>query len=319
MTALTKRGRPARLARVPSHPLNALHAFVAVARRQSFVAAARDLGLTSSALSQSVRQLEERVGAPLLTRTSRSVALTDAGRRVLEQAGPALDQALGSLRLTPVDAKEVTGRLRLTVPAVAIQAVLTRLVPRFCQRHPQVELEVNVDNRLVDIVRDGFDAGIRLMESIDRDMVSVRLFGACRLVVAGAPSYLDLRGTPEKPEDLLQHDCIGVRFGANETVWAWELDGRNKKTIRLPVRGPLITSDGQLSDAAAVAGVGLVYRLEPLIADHLAAGRLRVVLAPYAPKVPGLFLYFPDRARVSPALKAFVAVSKEFSRESRTS
>jgi DNA-binding transcriptional LysR family regulator len=290
-------------------PLNALHAFLAVARRRSFAAAARDLGVSTSALSQSVRQLEERLHVTLLTRTSRSVALTDAGQRLLENAGPAVEQALDSLKTVTAQPGEVTGRVRLSVPAAAVTLVLADLLPRFAQRYPSVEVDVRIDDRFVNIVEEGLDAGIRLVEAIDRDMVHVRLSDACRLIVAGAPSYLERRGVPQKPADLLEHDCIGMR-ATSGGPWPWELE-RGKKTWRVPVRGPVMTNDQTLRRLLATAGVGLLYTLEPLIADELARGRLRVVLEPYAPEVPGLFLYFPSRAQVSPALRAFVEVARE--------
>ena len=165
-------------------------------------------------------------------------------------------------------------------------------------------------------VAEGLDAGIRLIESIDRDIVQVRLSGAARAVVVAAPSYLERRGTPNKPEDLLEHDCICVRFAPTAEPWAWELE-RGKRSWRIPVRGPTTTNDSELRRRLALAGVGLHYALEPTIADNLARGRLRVVLEPYAPEVPGLFLYFPSRAQVSPALKAFVAVARAAAKEPR--
>jgi DNA-binding transcriptional LysR family regulator len=291
-------------------PLNALNAFLEVARRRSYAAAARDLGGSTSALSQSVRQLEARLGVSLLTRTSRSVALTDAGQRLLETAGPAVDQALESLKTVRAKRGEVTGRVRLTVPTSSVTLVLARLLPRFIERYPKVELDVHVEDSFVDIVAEGFDAGIRLIEAIDRDMVHVRLSGPGRIVVVAAPSYLERRGAPEKPADLLQHDCIGIRFAPSEEPFAWELE-RGKKTWRVPVRGTVSTNDFELMRSLALAGVGLYYALESAVAHELERGSLRVVLEPYAPAVPGLFLYFPSRAQVSPALKAFVAVARE--------
>jgi DNA-binding transcriptional LysR family regulator len=291
-------------------PLNALNAFLAVARRRSFAAAARDLGVSTSALSQSVRQLEERLGVALLTRTSRSVALTDAGQRLLENAGPAIDQALDSLKTVTARPGEVTGRVKLTVPTAAVPLVLARLLPAFIERYPKVETDVCVDDHFVDIVSGGYDAGVRLVEAIDRDMVHVRVSPACRLVVAGAPSYLKRRGAPQKPPDLLQHDCIGVRLARSGEPFAWEFE-RGKKTWRVPVRGPITANDPALRRTLALAGVGLIYTLEPMVADDLTRGRLRIVLEPYAPNVPGLSLYFPSRARISPALRAFVDVARE--------
>lgn len=291
-------------------PLNALNSFLAVARRRSFAGAARDLGVSTSALSQSVRQLEGRLGITLLNRTSRSVALTDAGQRLLENAGPAVDQALESLKTVTARPGEVTGRVRLTVPTAAVQLVLKAILPVFIARFPGVELDVHVEDRFVDMVAERFDAGIRLIEAIDRDMIHVRLSAPCRIVVVGAPAYLKRRGEPQKPADLLQHDCLCLRLASTGEPWAWEL-GRGEKTWRVPVRGPVITNNSELRRALAVAGVGLHYAFEPTLSEDLARGRLRVVLEAYAPEVPGFFLYFPSRAQVSPALKAFVEVARE--------
>jgi DNA-binding transcriptional LysR family regulator len=294
-------------------PLNALSSFIAVARRRSFAAAARDLGVSTSALSQSVRQLEVRLGVALLTRTSRTVALTDAGQRLLETSGAAVYQALESLKTVSLRPGEVTGRVRLSVPTAAVPLVLARLLPRFVERHPRVELEVQVENRFVNIVAEGLDAGVRLHEAIERDMVEVRLTDPGRFVVAAAPSYLARRGTPQRPQDLLQHDCIGVRTSRGGARYAWELE-RGRKTWRVPVQGSVTTNDTELMHLLALAGVGLLYAFEPLVADDLRAGRLRLVLEPYAAAVPGFFLYFPSRAQVSPAFRALVDVARELAR-----
>jgi DNA-binding transcriptional LysR family regulator len=291
-------------------PLNALNAFIVVARRLSYAAAARDLGVSTSALSQAVRQLEERLGVTLLRRTSRSVALTDAGHRLLDNAGPGVDQALESLNSVRAKRGEVTGRVRLSVPSASVSLVLADLLPRFIERYPKVDLEVHVDDRLVNTVAGEFDAGMRLIEAIDRDMVHIRLCGPTRLVVAGAPSYFARKGVPQKPEDLLRHDCICVRRSPGGEAWAWELE-RGKKTYRVSVRGPLTTNDAELMRAMAVAGVGLFYSLESRIENDLASGRLSTVLEAYAPQVAGLYLYFPKRSQISPALEAFVAIARE--------
>lgn len=297
-----------------STPLNALNAFLGVARQRSYAAAARDLGVSTSALSQSVRQLEERLGVALLTRTSRSVALTEAGHRLLDNAGPAIDQALEALKTVTARRGEVTGRVRLNVPNVAVSLILNDLIPRFLAKYPRVEVEAFVDDRLLNSVAGEFDAGIRLIEAIDRDMVHVRLTAPTRVVVVGAPSYLEKKGVPQRPEDLLQHDCICIRRGPSGDPWAWELE-RGKKTWRVPVRGPVTTNDAELMRAMALAGVGLLYTLEDRVKGDLEARRLRVVLDPYAPEVPGLYLYFPSRAQVSPALKAFVEVARALAKE----
>lgn len=295
-------------------PLNSLNAFLVVARHLSYAAAARDLGVSTSALSQSVRQLEERVGVPLLIRTSRNVALTDAGHRLLDNAGPAIEQALEALKHVKAQRGEVTGRVRLTVPSASVTLILAELIPRFLAKYPKVEVEAHVDDRLVNSVAGEFDAGIRLIEAIDRDMVHVRLTPPTRVVVVGAPSYLEMRGVPMKPEDLLHHDCVCIRRGTTGDPWAWELE-RGKKSWRVPVRGPVTTNDAELMRAMAIAGVGLLYALEDRIEDELAAGKLRVVLEQYAPEVPGLYLYFPSRSQLSPALKAFVEVARTVAKE----
>jgi DNA-binding transcriptional LysR family regulator len=299
-------------------PLNALSAYLAVARRRSFAGAARELGVSTSALSQSVRQLEARLGVTLLNRTSRTVALTDAGQRLLEDAGPAVEQALESLKAVRARPGEVTGRVRLSVPTLAVELILARLLPRFTERHPKVEVEVQVENRFVNVVGEGLDAGIRLSEAIERDMVQVRLTAAGRFVVAGAPAYLARRGTPQRPEDLLQHACLCIRGSSSGARYAWELE-RGRKTWRVPVEGPVTTTEPELMRLLAVAGVGLMYAFEPQIADDLGKGTLRLVLEPFAAAVPGFFLYFPSRAQVSPALRAFVDVAREVIAEPRRS
>jgi DNA-binding transcriptional LysR family regulator len=291
-------------------PLNALNSFLAVARKRSFAAAARELGVSTSALSQSVRQLESRLGVALLTRTSRTVATTESGQRLLENAGHAVEQALEALKTVSAKPGEVTGRVRLSVPTVAVPLVLARLLPPFAQRHPKVEVEVYVENKFVNMVAEGLDAGIRLSEAIERDMVQIRLTEPGRFVVAAGPSYLERRGTPQEPRDLLEHDCIGIRSSTSGARYAWELE-RGKKSWRVPVQGPVTTNDPELMRALAVAGVGLMYAFEPQISDELRRGSLRLVLEPYAAAVPGFFLYFPSRAQVSPALRAFVRTARE--------
>jgi DNA-binding transcriptional LysR family regulator len=173
-----------------------------------------------------------------------------------------------------------------------------------------VEVEVQAENRFVNIVAEGLDAGIRLSEAIERDMVQVRLTAPGRFVVAAAPSYLARRGTPEEPQDLLQHDCIGIRTTSGGARYAWELE-RGRKAWRVPVQGSVTTNDAELMRLLALEGVGLLYAFEPVIADDLRRGSLRVVLEEYAAAVPGFFLYFPSRSQVSPAFRAFVDVARE--------
>ncbi|MCP3104007.1 LysR substrate-binding domain-containing protein [Myxococcus sp. K15C18031901] len=291
-------------------PLNALNAFLAVARRRSFAAAAADLGVSSSSLSQSVRQLETRLGVTLLTRTTRSVSLTDAGQRLLESAGPSVDQALEALRTASAQAGEVSGRVRLTVPTIAVPYIVAPVLARFHALHPRVEVELRVEDHMVDIAAEGLDAGIRMSEALERDMVQLRLSDGFRFVVVGSPAYLKRRGTPQTPRDLLSHDCLCIRSRTTGALYQWELE-RGSRTWRVPVRGPLITTDQRLMVDLAEAGTGLMYAFEPDVASRLKRGSLRLVLEPYAAQGDGFFLYFPSRARVSPAFRAFLDVARE--------
>lgn len=291
-------------------PLPQLNVFLAVACLRSFSGAARQLGVSAPAVSQAVRQLEEQLRVVLLTRTTRSVSLTDAGRRLLESAGPALGQALAALTEVSARPGETVGRLRLSVPRLAVPLVIDPVVPVFRARHPRVEVEVIVEDRFVDIVADGYDAGVRLTEAIERDMVQVRLTPPFRFVVVGAPEYLARRGTPARPEDLLEHECLTFRSQTTGALYAWELE-RGRRSWRVPVRAGLVTNDSELMVSLAERGVGLAYILEPAVARQLAEGRLKKVLDPYAPTVPGFFLYFTSRAQSTPALRAFVEAARE--------
>ncbi len=298
------------LRRMNTAPFQQLHSFLAVARHRSFSGAARELGVSRSAVSQSVRQLEEQLRVVLFARTTRSVSLTDAGRRLVGEAGPALGQALAALTNVSAQPGEAVGRLRLSVPAMAVPFVITPVLASFRARHPRVEVEVVVEDRFVDIVAEGYDAGVRLSEAIERDMVQVRLTGAFRFVVAGAPSYFQRHGTPEKPEDLLRHDCITFRSQSTGTLYAWELE-RGRRTWRVPVRGGVVTNDSRVMQSLAESGTGLTYAFEPELQERLRKGRLKVVLEAYAPTVPGFFLYFPSRARSSAPLRLFIEAAKE--------
>jgi DNA-binding transcriptional LysR family regulator len=297
-------------------PFPQLQAFLAVARQQSFAGAARELGVTRSAVSQAVRQLEEQLRVVLLIRTTRSLSLTDAGRRLVDGAGPALGQALATLTEVAARPGETVGRVRLTVPRVALPTLITPVLPPFRERHPRIEVEVAVEDRLVDIVAEGYDAGVRLSETIERDMVQVRLSDPFRFVVVGAPAYLERHGVPARPEDLLRHQCITFRSQTTGARYAWELE-RGRKHYRVPVRGGVVTNEGTLAMTLAVEGLGLTYAFEPAAAEALRSGRLVRVLEAYAPTVPGFFLYYPSRAQSSAPLRLFVEAAREFAARKR--
>jgi len=298
------------LRRMNTAPFQQLQAFLAVARHRSFSGAARELGVSRSAVSQAVRQLEEQLRVVLLARTTRSVSLTDPGRRLLDGAGPGLGHALAALTEVSAQPGEAVGRVRLSVPRAAVPFVIDPVLPTFRTRHPRIEVEVAIQERLVDIVAEGFDAGVRLSDVIERDMVQVRLTDPFRFVVVGAPAYLARRGTPERPEDLLRHDCITFRSQTTGALYAWELE-RGRRTWRVPVHGGVVSNDGPLSASLAERGLGLAYAFEPMVTEQLRVGRLQIVLERYAPTVPGYFIYFPSRAQRSGPLRLFIDAARE--------
>jgi DNA-binding transcriptional LysR family regulator len=287
-----------------------LQSFLAVARHRSFSDAARELGVSRSAVSQAVRQLEEQLRVVLLARTTRSVSLTEAGRRLVDGAGPSLGQVAAALAEVSAQPGETVGRVRLSVPRAAVPFVIDPVLPTFRERYPRVEVEVVIEDRFVDIVAEGYDAGVRLSEAIERDMVQVRLTDAFRFVVVGSPGYLARRGTPERPEDLLRHECITFRSQTTGALYAWELE-RGRRNWRVPVRGGVVSGDARLNASLAEQDLGLVYALEPMLLEQLRTRRLKVVLERYAPTVPGFFLYFPSVARRSAPLRLFVEAAKE--------
>jgi len=240
----------------------------------------------------------------LMQRTTRSVSLTDAGRRLVEGIGPVFAQAAATLAKVSAKPGEAVGQLRLTIPPSALPFVEPVLI-RFRTTQPRVEIELVIEDRRVDIVSGGFDAGVRLSEYVERDMVSVRLTEPFRFIVVGAPSYLDKRGTPQRPEELLDHECLTFRSSTTGALYAWELE-RGKKTWRVPVRGGLVVNDGLFCMTLAERGLGLAYAMEPLVKEQLRRRTLRCVLEPYAASVPGMFLYYPSRARRSGPLALFL-------------
>lgn len=282
--------------------LDDLAAFAAVARTRSFTRAAAELGLSPSALSHAVRGLETRLGVRLLARTTRSVAPTPAGERLLRSLNPALEEverglaALADWRSTP------SGTVRLTTFAYAARTVLEPTLPRFLLDYPAVSVEVVIDDRLADIVTAGFDAGIRFGDAVEQDMVSVRVGPDLRTVVVGTPAYFARHPRPASPSDLETHNCVNYRLigGGGLLPWEFTQDGRE---IRVRAGGQFIVNDGALAGAAVRAGAGLGYMLEDEVAADLAAGSLVQVLDAWCPLFSGCHLYYPSR-QVPPALRA---------------
>ena len=279
---------------------------LAVARYGGFTAAARQLGMSASAVSQAVRAVEMRVGAPLFHRTTRAVALTEAGQGFVARVTPAAAEiaaAIDGLRHPP---DTVSGRLRLNVPRVALPLAVQPVLTEVRRRYPDVVVEIAVDDASVDIVAAGYDAGVRVGSMIAGDMVTVRLTPPFKAVVAGAPFYLQMQGRPQALADLARHDCIAYRQKASGALYRWELIDPSGREVEVDVRGGLVVDDALLARDAALDGLGLAYLFEPLVAPHAAAGRLEVVLPWAAIEEPGLFIYFPSRARDLPPLRAFI-------------
>ena len=284
--------------------LDDLAAFAAVARARSFTRAAAELGLSPSALSHAMRNLEQRLGVRLLARTTRSVAPTAAGERLLRSLGPALEEVARGLSALAEWRGAPSGRLRLTTFAYAARTVLAPRLPTFLHDHPDVAVEITVDDRLTDLVEQGFDAGIRFGETVDLDMVAVRVGPELRTVVVGTPDYFAHRPRPDAPADLEVHNCVNYRLVGGGGLLPWEF-ARDGREVRFRAGGQLIVNDEVLAGATIRAGAGLGYMLEHDVAAEITDGRLIQVLDDWCPPFPGCHLYYPSR-QVTPALRALI-------------
>jgi DNA-binding transcriptional LysR family regulator len=282
-----------------------LTAFVAVADQRSFRAAASRLGVTPSALSHSMRQLEERLEVRLLHRTTRSVSLTDAGLRLLERLRPAIDQISGALEDLNQERKRPSGRLRIYAIPLAAEAVIAPIWVRFLSTYPEVHLELAVGDAPIDIVAKGFDAGIGPRDRASADMIAVRVMGPMKIAVVGAPTYFAKRRPPRTPEDLARHSCVQIRMANDGTVLAWPLE-RNRNSRRISVEGRVMVNNADLAVRAAVDGLGIAYTLEALAEPFLRSGQLVSVLQEWSPSFEGLFLYYPGHRQVPATLRALI-------------
>ena len=290
---------------MPRESLAALSVFATVAARRSFRAAARDLELSPSAVSHAVSALEARLGTRLLARTTRSVAPTEAGQALLAQLAPALGEIDAALLRAAESGARPSGLVRITVPRSAIEPLFLPRAAAFAAAYPEITLELHGDDGLIDIVAEGYDAGLRFGESLDADMVAVR-FGPAkqRMIVVAAPALLAARGTPRHPRDLVDYPCIALRFSGGR-LYRWELE-KDGETIEVAITGPLILNDNRLVLEAAAAGIGLGFVLEHTALDALATGAIVSVLDDWCPPFPGFFLYYPSRRQMRPALRAFI-------------
>lgn len=292
--------------------LRDLQAFAAVARHRNFRRAARELRVSVSSLSQRLRDLEVRLGIRLLNRTTRSVAPTEAGETLLLRLTPALREVAEAVSDLRSRHELPAGRLRINAPPPAIHLVLAPMLGPFLRRHPGIELELVADALLIDIVAEGFDAGVRYEEHLDQDMIAVPLGPPQRYAVVAAPALLSHHGRPEQPADLLGKPCIVTRF-RNGVVLPWEFE-KAGRTVRITPSGVLQTSDHELKLRAALDGLGFLLTFEGYLREAVAAGRLVALLEDWCPPFPGPFLYYPSRHRPPPALAAFVAFVKEWRR-----
>jgi DNA-binding transcriptional LysR family regulator len=289
---------------MPTPDLHAMSAFAAVAERRSFAKAALDLGMSRSALSETVRTLEAKLGVRLLNRTTRSVSTSAAGERLLANLRPLLADFAAAVEDIGAFRDRPAGRLRLTVAPPAARSLLSPLIARFLAAHPEIQVEISVEAALVDIVAEGFDAGIRPGERVARDMIAIRLTDVLRATVLGAPAYLARRPRPNEPADLQAHDCIGIRVGPGRLLpWTFERKG---KRLEVAVEGSLICNDLDFILSAVLAGVGLAQMPDDVAAPYIKSGKLVPLLEEWAPRVGGLYLYHPSRRQVPPALRALI-------------
>lgn len=290
-----------------------LNAVAVVAETRNFRAAARDLGMSASAVSHAISALENRLGVRLFNRTTRSVSLTEAGERFLEKVSPALKDIAGAMEGATAAAASPRGRLRINTSPGGMQGLLMPILVEFQRRYPEVHVDVASDGRLVDIVEDGFDVGVRLRESVPQDMVAIPLTEEERFLVLGSPRYFERFGRPLVPTDLAKHACLRCRLPSG-AIYRWEFE-RHGQESRIDVEGPMTLQDMDLMLEAAVAGAGLAYMTERQAAAELSAGLLEAVLEDWTPPFPGLCLYFSGRRHLPPPVRAFIDVAREMTRK----
>ena len=284
--------------------LSQLAVLATVAQCGSFRGAARELAIAPSAVSHAVSSLEARLGVRLLSRSTRSVAPTEEGAQLLERLRPALSEIDLALE-TAIEARDrPAGNLRLTVPRTAAQLTLAPRLGAFAQAFPEIVLEIVVEDRFTDVVEGGFDAGVRLGESLQRDMIAVPIGPPIRGAVVAAPSYFETMPRPLHPRDLARHRCVRFRFSSG-VLYRWEFE-KDGEELEISVEGPLIVGEDRLIVEAAINGAGLTFVFEPYVREAIADGRLVRVLEDWCPLFDGFFVYYPSRRQMRPALRAFV-------------
>ena len=280
-------------------------AFIAVAREKSFTRAAAKLGVSQSALSHSMRSLESRLGIRLLTRTTRNVSTTEAGERILNRIAPRFEDIDTELECLSELRDKPAGLIRISCSDHAAKTLIWPKITPVLEQYPDIRIEVNVDNGFTNIVSGRFDAGVRLGEAVEKDMIAVKIGPECRMAVAGTPEYLEKHGRPEQPEDLLKHECIAMRMVSSGGVYDWELDN-GEREVNVKTRGQVICNNTYLIRQAALDGFGLAFLPEDLFADDFKTGKLERVLEDWCMPFPGYHLYYPNRNNHSPAFSAVV-------------
>jgi DNA-binding transcriptional LysR family regulator len=298
------------------HNLVELDAVLAVARRASFRAAALELGMSTTALSNTIGKIERQLGVRIFNRTTRSVSLTDAGRNFVEQVRPALQDIHNAMDAVRSQQETPSGVLRINAFATAAREILSPLLLQFLRRYPQVHIDLVTEGRLVDIVADGFDLGIRSADLVPSDMIAVPVGGPRGYAVVASPSYFQDHEKPRVPPDLLGHSCIRVRLPDGRLYrWQFEKDGQ---PVQLDVRGSIILDEASLSRIAVLDGFGIGFFMEPDVRDDIAAGRLIRVLEDWTPRLAPLCFYYPGRKNPSAAFKALVELAREFAAQNES-
>jgi DNA-binding transcriptional LysR family regulator len=282
-----------------------LAAFMAVAEEGSFTRAAASLGVSQSALSQSIRGLEERLGVRLLARTTRSVSPTEAGERLLQGLRPAFEEIDGQLSALTALRDKPAGTIRITTFKHAASSVLWPALTGLMQEYPDIRVEITIDDGLTDIVAGRYDAGIRIGEQVEKDMIAIRIGPDIRMAVVGAPSYFSRRPAPENPRELREHDCINYRQTSSKGLYVWEFE-REGVPLEVRVDGPIIVNDAGMMVTAAIEGFGLAFLFEDQVGDEIEKGTLIRVLGHWCPPFPGYHLYYPSRRQLTPAFALLV-------------
>jgi DNA-binding transcriptional LysR family regulator len=290
---------------MPQENFNDLASFAVVAKERNFTRAAAKLGVSQSALSQTIRSLEERLGLRLLTRTTRSVAPTEAGERLLQTITPCFEEIASSLESLSELREKPAGTIRITAGEHAALSVLQPALAKILPQYPEIKVEIIVDYGLTDIVAEGYDAGVRLGEQVAKDMIAIRIGPDMRMAVVGAPSYFKHHSLPRKPQDLTAHNCINIRLPTYGGLFPWDLE-KNGREVNVRVEGQLIFNNMGLRLTSALQGLGLAYMPEDQALSYIAEGRLIRVLEDWCPPFPGYHLYYPSRRHSSPAFALLV-------------